>query len=125
MSTRRDLVCTRFDENREFMEDRIARGIEENRKGEIRIAIRNHNGYSVPGVKVELRQATHDFNFGANCFMIDELETPEKNALYKEKFAKLFNMATLPFYWNDLEPEPGKPRYAKDSPKIYRRPVTV
>lgn len=32
-------------------------------------------------------------------------------------------MATLPFYWNDLEPEKGKQRYEKDSPKIYRRPT--
>ena len=31
-------------------------------------------------------------------------------------------MATLPFYWNTLEPERGKPRYEKDSPKVYRRP---
>ncbi|MBR2353188.1 MAG: endo-1,4-beta-xylanase, partial [Clostridia bacterium] len=31
--------------------------------------------------------------------------------------------ATLPFYWDTLEPERGKPRYAKDSPKIYRRPA--
>ena len=32
-------------------------------------------------------------------------------------------MATLPFYWDTLEPERGKPRYAKDSPKVYRRPA--
>jgi endo-1,4-beta-xylanase len=28
----------------------------------------------------------------------------------------------VPFYWSDLEPEQGKPRFAKDSPPIYRRP---
>jgi GH35 family endo-1,4-beta-xylanase len=32
-------------------------------------------------------------------------------------------MATLPFYWNTLEPERNKPRYAKDSAKVYRRPA--
>jgi GH35 family endo-1,4-beta-xylanase len=31
-------------------------------------------------------------------------------------------LATLPFYWCDLEPEKGKTRYQKDSPKVYRRP---
>ena len=31
-------------------------------------------------------------------------------------------MATLPFYWNATEPEEGKTRYAKNSPKLYRRP---
>ncbi len=54
--------------------------------------------------------------------MLDELETPEKNELYKKYFSEAFNMATLPFYWMDTEPEQGKTRYAKDSEKIYRRP---
>ena len=46
----------------------------------------------------------------------------EKNEIYKARFAEAFNLATLPFYWKDLEPERGKPRYAKDSPRVYRRP---
>ena len=33
-------------------------------------------------------------------------------------------MATIPFYWSDLEPENGKTRYGKNSPKIYRSPAT-
>ena len=55
--------------------------------------------------------------------MLDELETPEKNERYKQVVADTFNLVTLPFYWCDLEPERGKPRYAKDSPRIYRRPT--
>ena len=31
-------------------------------------------------------------------------------------------MATLPFYWDTLEPQRNKPRYDKNSPKVYRRP---
>ena len=54
--------------------------------------------------------------------MLGELETEEKNKMYKEYFKDLFNMATLPFYWDTLEPEQGKPRYDKNSPKVYRRP---
>ena len=38
-------------------------------------------------------------------------------------FKEYFNLATVPFYWKDLEPEDGKPRYDKNSPKIYRRPA--
>jgi endo-1,4-beta-xylanase len=30
----------------------------------------------------------------------------------------------VPFYWSDLEPVQGKPRFAKDSPYCYRRPST-
>ena len=55
--------------------------------------------------------------------MLDKLETEKKNEAYKKAFVDVFNMATLPFYWDTLEPERGKPRYAKDSPKVYRRPA--
>lgn len=56
--------------------------------------------------------------------MLDEFETEEKNRAYREVFKDTFNLATVPFYWSDLEPERGKPRYTADSPKIYRRPAT-
>ena len=72
---------------------------------------------------MEIRQTGHEFKFGANLFMLDEFESEEKNRIYREKFPEAFNLATVPFYWNDLEPEEGKPRYAADSPKIYRRPA--
>ena len=35
----------------------------------------------------------------------------EKNEKYKKHFADLFNMATLPFYWDALEPCEGEPRF--------------
>ena len=55
--------------------------------------------------------------------MLDELETPEKNEAFKQYFLGIANHATLPFFWADLEPEPGKPRFEKGSPRIYRRPA--
>ncbi len=54
--------------------------------------------------------------------MLDQFSSPEQNKAYREMFTALFNIATLPFYWSDLEPEQGRPRFAKDSPNIYRRP---
>jgi GH35 family endo-1,4-beta-xylanase len=44
------------------------------------------------------------------------------NARYEQAFLGLFNAATVPFYWRDLEPEPGKLRFTPDSPPIPRRP---
>ncbi len=96
--------------------------LEKYRKGEAGIIVIDKNGNPVKNTKIKIKQKNHSFRFGANIFMLDELETAEKNGIYKEKFAKLFNMATLPFYWCDTEPEKGKPRYAADSYKIYRRP---
>ena len=112
-----------FDEQRDVWGKRAAEGIEANRKGDMRITVRDAKGCPVKGAQVKVEQKNHAFRFGANLFMLDELETEEKNEKYKQYFANLLNMATVPFYWDTLEPEEGKPRYAKDSPKIYRRPA--
>ncbi|MBQ7329810.1 MAG: endo-1,4-beta-xylanase [Oscillospiraceae bacterium] len=122
MSERRKILDL-FEEQKDFWEARVASGIEQHRKGDGRIKLVDQNGKPLSGVKVKLTQKSHQFRFGANIFMLDELETEEKNEAYKKAFADVFNMATLPFYWDTLEPERGKPRYAKDSPKVYRRPA--
>lgn len=118
----RNKVMELFEANREEMEDRINNGIERNRKGFCHIRIKDGQGNPLPGARISVRQKTHEFKYGANLFMLDELETQEKNEAYKKYFADLFNMATLPFYWDATEPEQGHTRYAKDSEKIYRRP---
>ncbi|MBR7160821.1 MAG: endo-1,4-beta-xylanase, partial [Clostridia bacterium] len=103
--------------------ERIQASIRANRCGDFEIAILNGRGEPLVGAEVEIRQIAHSFKFGANCFMVDELETEEKNDRYQKSFAKAFNIATLPFYWNSLEPERGKPRFDKGSPRLYRRPA--
>ena len=122
MSSRQD-VLKPFEVKKEFMEDRIASGIEANRKGFAFLSLADETGAPLRDAEVKITQKTHDFKCGANLFMLEELPTEEQNEKYKRYFAEAFNIATLPFYWNTLEPEPGKPRFAKDSPKIYRRPA--
>lgn len=95
---------------------RIHDGIEKYRKGDFCIRA------DVPVVKVTLKK--HKFRFGCNLFMLDEFpDDAGKNAVYEQKFKEIFNMATLPFYWNATEPEEGRTRYAADSAKMYRRPA--
>ena len=115
-------VLELFDEQEASWKQRSAEGIERYRKGNGRITVVDKEGNPVSNAKIKLTQTNHEFRFGANLFMLDELESEEKNEKYKKYFSDVFNMATLPFYWDALEPERGKPRYAKDSPKIYRRP---
>jgi len=122
MSSRKD-VLKPFEEKKDFMNDRIASGIEANRKGFAFLNLVDEKGEPVRDAEVKITQKTHDFKYGANLFMLEELPSAEQNEKYKKYFAEAFNIATLPFYWNTLEPEPGKPRFAKDSPKIYRRPA--
>ena len=116
-------VMRYFEKYRGYMEDRVRDGIEQNRKGYGSVTVTDASGAPVQGARVKLRQKRHEFSFGANLFMLEELESEEKNARYKEYFKDLFNLATLPFYWNDLEPKQGKPRFAADSEKVYRRPT--
>ena len=118
----RKKVLELFEKNKEYMEERINSGIEQNRKGYAQICVKDKDGNSVSGVKISVKQKSHEFKFGANLFMLDEFENEEKNELYKKYFAETFNMATLPFYWDSTEPQKGKTRYAKDSAKLYRRP---
>lgn len=123
MGEDRRKILEKFEANRDELERSVQAGIEAYRKGGAVVKAVDSEGKPIAGAKVTVRQKNHAFRYGANLFMLDELETPEKNEKYKEAFKRIFNMATLPFYWSDLEPEEGKPRYAKDSPKIYRRPA--
>ena len=120
--TDRRKVLEQFEKQKDFMKDRVQSGIESYRKGNAGITLKDRDGNPVSNVKIRVTQKNHEFKFGANLFMLDELETDEKNRIYKQRFADVFNMATLPFYWDATEPERGKTRYEKDSEKLYRRP---
>jgi GH35 family endo-1,4-beta-xylanase len=115
-------VLKKFEASSEFYNNVVYPNIEKYRKGDIKIAIKDKNGRNLEGAKVKITQISHEFKFGANLFMLEELETDEKNSIYKDSFKKIFNIATLPFYWNSIEPEKGKTRYHKDAEKYYRRP---
>ena len=104
-------------------DERIKNGIERHRKGNFTVTVTDKNGAPVKNARLKIKQTGHEFRFGANIFMLDEFDNKEYNEIYKQKFRELFNMATLPFYWDTLEPEEGNTRYDKNSPKIYRRPA--
>ena len=122
--SRRDTALKYFDENADFMNSVVEPSIERNRKGRGFITVVDSDGHSIDNAKISVVQKTHEFKYGANIFMLDEMESEEKNQAYKDAFKDLFNIATLPFYWSDLERVQGQPRYTADSPKIYRRPAT-
>jgi GH35 family endo-1,4-beta-xylanase len=55
------------------------------------------------------------FLFGCNFFGY-----PEQGEAYAEKFAALFNFATLPLYWRGFEPEEGKPQFGPVDTRLAR-----
>ncbi len=116
-------VLEHFEANKDFFDNTVNENIEKYRKGDMYISVVDEKGNAISNAKIRVNQVKHEFKFGANLFLLDELETDEKNQLYRERFKDIFNMATLPFYWYSIEPERGNLRYDKNSPKYYRRPA--
>jgi endo-1,4-beta-xylanase len=84
------------------------------RTGDVVLRLMGPSGEPLPeGTHVKIVQTRHAFLFGANIFMLGRCRTAEENSAYAERFAAIFNYATLPFYWGMYEPEEGKPQYAE------------
>lgn len=114
----KEKVLKSFIENKDILEKRNAEGIEKYRKGDFTIKFANAGKK-----KITVKQKKHKFLFGCTAFMLNSFEKEEKEAIFKEKFVRLFNQAVVPFYWEDLEPQEGQVRFSKDSENIYRRPA--
>lgn len=121
MSERRK-VLELFEQQKDYIEERLNYGIENYRKTNATIILKDKDGNLVKNAKIAVKLTKHEFKYGTNLFMLDELETKEKNDLYKKHMSSFGNIATLPFYWNANEPQKGNTRYKKGSERIYRRP---
>lgn len=104
------------------LEQRITDGIRRHRMSEATVRCVGPDGGPLRGASVRVEQTRHAFLFGANCFMLGGFPTAGENSLYEQAYLRLFNYATVPFYWSDLEPEQGRPRFAADSAPMHRRP---
>ena len=110
MSDRRK-VLESFDKTGEEFNQKINSNIEKYRKGDLNIRVVDANGNAVDGARVSIKQKSHEFRFGANLFMLDELETPEKNEAYKKHFAETFNFKPK------TQTETTQPQEKKESEK--------
>lgn len=111
-----------FDRYDDYVKGKIARDIEENRKGQFVLCFKDANGKPLSDVHVKVKQKKHAFKFGCSAFYLDQFEDEERRTLYREHFKELFHYAVVPFYWDTLEPEQGKPRFESDAPFVSRRP---
>jgi hypothetical protein len=91
--------------------ERAKEGIRKHRMGDITIKVTDTNGRPVAGAKVEVEMLRHQFLFGCNIFMWGRFQNPRDDEIYRQRFADLFNYATLPFYWRGYEAERGKPQH--------------
>lgn len=85
--------------------------IEQHRKGDGVIVVKGADGKPVPGARVRIEQARHEFLFGCNCFMWGRCGDPQREEQYRRRFADLLNFATLGFYWWNFERERDRPNY--------------
>ena len=104
------------------VEQRIRMGIQLNRMGFATLRFVDAQSNALKNVEIKLEQTRHEFLFGCNLFMLEQFPSAGLNKRYEDAFRSVFNLAIVPFFWRDLEPEPGKLRFAKDSAPIYRRP---
>jgi len=115
-------VIKNFDRSDYYLKGKIARDTEEYRKGQFVLQFRDQSGAPVSGARVKVKQKTHEFRFGCSAFYLDQYEDEARRSLYRERFKQIFNYAVVPFYWDTLEPEQGKPRFGSDAPFVSRRP---
>jgi endo-1,4-beta-xylanase len=93
--------------------DRARENIQRHRQSEATVIVRDADGQPLPNVAIEILQLRHAFLWGGNLFGWSRPGDPDLEAAYRNRFASLFNYATLGFYWSHYEPEPGQPRFAR------------
>ncbi len=83
------------------------------RMADLTVLERDVKGRPFPGAHVTVRQTRHAFLFGSNIFGLRLDDAGPAQRAYRERFASLFNFATLPFYWGSFEATQGKPDYPR------------
>lgn len=90
-----------------------APGGPEHRLGTTTLTLTDAAGAPLADTGVTVEQTRHAFAFGNIGFDLVGLANgrgePGDEEL-GERYLDVFNTATLPFYWRDFEPEPGRPR---------------
>ncbi len=99
----------------------------EHRKATVKVQLKDAGGRPIANTAVRAEQKTHKFLFGCGafdvmgCVMPDDMPmfpgaNPEMMKRMKassiermEKFIKLFNYGTIPFYWGGYERKEGEP----------------
>lgn len=87
--------------------------IERYRKGNLIVTVHDSRGRALKDAVVTVEQTRHAFLFGCNLFLLDPRDSSPAQKTYQERFAGLFNYATLPFYWGAFEKEKGKRQYER------------
>ncbi|MBQ9409317.1 MAG: endo-1,4-beta-xylanase [Clostridia bacterium] len=89
------------------------------RKAEVRLRLLRPDGTPAANEAVRVDQTAQRFLFGCGAFdavaLMKAQDEPSRSILQErmDKWLKLFNYGTLPFYWGRYEPEEGKTAFAE------------
>ncbi|MEP6754351.1 MAG: endo-1,4-beta-xylanase [Chthonomonadales bacterium] len=72
----------------------------------IEVKVVDSSGEPIPGVKVTIEQTGHKFLFGCAAISLMKHASASEEQQYKNRFADLFNFATVLTYWPDTNPTP-------------------
>ena len=92
------------------------------RIGEALVRVVDKNGKPVADKDLVLNQKSHEFLFGSGAFDFLEYEGKKGDPERLEKWLKMFNYGTLPFYWGFYEPKEGSVEFESrmEAAKILR-----
>ena len=79
-------LINNFDKFSYYLNGKLERDIEENRKGQFVIKLKKEDGNPVENAVVMVKQLTHEFKFGASLFYLDQFKDEERRKKYKENF---------------------------------------
>ncbi len=85
--------------------------IQTHRMGDATLRVVDRDGRPVTGAAVRVRQVRHAFRFGANIYAWGRLAEEQFEQPYRQRFADVFNFATIGFYWASYERRPGEPNH--------------
>jgi GH35 family endo-1,4-beta-xylanase len=90
--------------------------IEAHRKGDLHLSLHLPDGATVPeGASYQLLQTGHAFQFGGSLSADWQAPKQDWYSDFKTQFARLFNYATVNFYWSVHEKKQGEWDYLKAS----------
>jgi len=77
------------------------------------VEVRTPGGEAVPNVHVRARQIGRHFRLGCNFYQHGAFKTEEENRLYDYYHARVFDFATIPFYYNGFIREGEEPNWGR------------
>ncbi len=101
-------------------EPEVLQNIEKYRKADAVLNLLNRDGSPLSDCEVNIRQIGHEFKFGCNILVLDQLE--DKNEIYERKFLRLFNLATSTLCMKIYHPREDLYLFGEKDQKVWRRP---